>query len=55
MRARLKNMKKGEQFRCICDEKVADKIERVVTFADGIVKSKERTGDDTVFCVAKGG
>ena len=55
MRARLKTMKKGQQFNCICDEKVAEKIERVVTFADGIVKSKEKKNGDTVFCVVKGG
>ncbi len=53
MRARLKSMSTGQQYKFICDEKVAGKIERVVTFADGLVKNKEKKGDDTMFCVMK--
>jgi len=54
VRARLNKMSKGQQYSFICEEKIASKIERVVTFADGTVKSKEKKGQDTIFCVLKG-
>lgn len=53
MRARLETMVQNQEFTCICDAKVADKIDRVVTFACGVVKSREKVGADTVICVMK--
>jgi len=47
-------MLRSQKFSFICDAKVADRIDRVVTFAGGVIKSKEKVGEDTVICVMKG-
>ena len=54
MRARLQKMSRSQEYSFICDDKVAEKIERVVTFAGGVIKSREKNGNDTVICVMKG-
>jgi hypothetical protein len=47
-------MSRGHEFSFICDEKIAERIERVIAFADGIVKSKEKKENDMTFSVIKG-
>ncbi len=54
MRARLQSMVRSQEFSFICDAKVAEKIDRVVTLAGGVIKSREKVGEDTVICVMKG-
>ena len=54
MRARLKQMLRSQEYSFICDAKVAEKIDRIVTIAGGVIKSREKVGEDTVICVMKG-
>lgn len=54
MRARLQKMVRSQEYSFICDDKVAGKIERVVTYAGGVIKTREKVGEDTVICVMKG-
>ena len=46
-------MTSGVRYSFICDENMAGKMDRVITFADGLVVSKEKTPDGTVFVVER--
>lgn len=53
MRARLGELDKGEDFQFICTADMAGKMDRVVTFAGGIIQSKEPRLDGVVISVMK--
>ena len=53
VRARLRKMAPSHSFTFICDQKVADKIERVVTYADGVITSQEQHNGEYVISVMK--
>jgi len=54
VRARLQKMSRSQEYSFICEGKVAEKIERVIAFAGGVIKSREKIGSNTVICVMKG-
>ena len=53
MRARLQKMQRSQEYSFICDDKVAEKIGRVVAFAGGVIQSREKRGNGTVIKVIK--
>ena len=53
MRARLKKMHLGEQVQFLCDDDVASKMDRVITFADGKMVSKTTTDEGIVIVAEK--
>ncbi len=53
MRARLDQMKRSEELRCICDADVAGRMDRVITYAGGVVKQKKITENGTEILIMK--
>lgn len=46
-------MARGHEFKFICAADMAGKMDRVITFAGGVVRSKELRPDGTVITVMK--
>lgn len=53
MRARLGSMSRGHEFQFICAADMAGKMDRIVTFSGGVIRSKEQRLDGTVISVMK--
>lgn len=53
MRARLGKMARGKEFQFICAADMAGKMDRVVTFSGGVIRSKDQRPDGTVITVMK--
>lgn len=53
MRARLKKMTGSQEFQFICAPDMAGKMDRVITFAGGVVQAKEVGPEGTVIRVRK--
>ena len=53
MRARLKSMSRSQEYQFICGADMAGKMDRVISFAGGVVKNKEVLLEGTVITVRK--
>ncbi len=53
MRARLKNMSRGQEYQFICAADMAEKMDRVICLAGGMVKHKDVLLEGTVITVMK--
>ena len=53
MRARLRNLSTGGQIHFICDATTADKMDRVIGFADGKILNKTVTPEGVVIMAEK--
>lgn len=53
MRARLGNMAAGQEFHFLCEEKMAEKMDRVVALAGGEIFEKDERSYGTVISVRK--
>ncbi len=53
MRARLNNMEAGQEFRFLCIEKMAEKIDRVITLGDGEIYHRDDRSYGVVISVRK--
>ena len=53
MRARLNSMAAGQEFRFICDQKMAEKIGRIVTLNDGEIFDRDIGLDGAVISLRK--
>lgn len=53
MRARLRDLEPGGEFQFVCDSKMADKMERVVSMAGGEIAAKDLHSDGIVIKVSK--
>jgi len=53
VRARLNNMVAGQEFCFICIEKMAEKMDRIVTLAGGDIFNQEDRSYGVVICVRK--
>ena len=53
VRARLNSMAAGQEFRFICDQKMAEKIGRIVTLNDGEIFDRDIGLDGAVISLRK--
>ncbi len=53
MRARLLEMAEGEIYQCICDLKMASKMERVIQMAGGVMASRKSQPEGILIVVRK--
>jgi hypothetical protein len=53
VRARLRTITSGSRIQFICDTATADKMDRVIIFADGKIISKTKTADGIIIVAEK--
>lgn len=53
MRARLGTMAAGQEFRFLCTDKMAEKMDRVITLAGGKIIDRDDRSYGVVFSVLK--
>jgi len=53
VRARLDSMNTGQKFQFVCDEKMAEKIGRVISLNGGEIVTTRTTSEGTVITVRK--
>ena len=53
MRARLSSMTAGQEFRFLCTEKMAEKMDRVVVLAGGEIRDRDDRPYGVVISVSK--
>jgi hypothetical protein len=46
-------MSRGQEFQFVCSDNMAGKMDRIVTFAGGVIRSKEQHENGTVIMVMK--
>jgi hypothetical protein len=46
-------MARGQEFQFICTAAMAGKMDRIVTFSGGVIRSKEHHPDGTIIIVMK--